>query len=70
MGGDLNIQLDPLLDRNDTYKIKLEQNKYRQELLSYMETENLEDIHRIMNPNKKNCIPGQGANLREDWTTF
>ncbi len=53
LGGDLNLylnprvdKLDPLLDNNDNLN-------YRNEILSFLETENRVDIWRVVNPFKK-----------------
>jgi exonuclease III len=53
--GDLNICLDPELDkitRNNT-KTRIDSATYRQQLINLLESENMEDIWRTLNPNKK-----------------
>jgi hypothetical protein len=51
--GDLNICLNPDLDKIYPTKIKNESSKYRKELKCLLETENLIDIWRNLNPGKK-----------------
>ena len=50
LGGDLNIYLDPKLDKQNTMSNKSDHPKYRREFLSIMESFSLADCWRILNP--------------------
>ena len=53
MGGDFNIHINPLLDKVQKMTDKYDSIIYRKELISFLETNNLVDIWRIMNPDRK-----------------
>ena len=50
IGGDLNIYLDPALDKQDTMSNKNDHLEYRKEVLSIIESCSLADPWRILNP--------------------
>lgn len=53
IGGDLNIYLDPKLDKHDSISNKNDHPQYRKEILAIMETFQLVDCWRILNPTKR-----------------
>jgi len=50
LGGDLNIYLNPKLDKLDTMSNKYDHPEYRREFLSIMDSFSLADFWRILNP--------------------
>ncbi len=50
IGGDFNLYLNPRLDKLDTLPHSQDNPEYRQNILSFLETENLIDIWRTLNP--------------------
>jgi exonuclease III len=50
IGGDFNLYLNPRLDKLDTMPDNNDNPEYRVNLLSFLETENLIDIWRTLNP--------------------
>ncbi len=50
IGGDFNLYLDPRLDKLDTMPDSHDNPEYRQDILLFLDTENLIDILRVQNP--------------------
>ncbi len=50
IGGDFNLYLNPRLDKLDTMPDSQYNPEYRQNILSFLEIENLIDIWRTLNP--------------------
>jgi exonuclease III len=53
LGGDFNLYMNPRMDKLDTMSDTSDNNNYRQEILSYMETYKMIDIWRVLNPDKR-----------------
>lgn len=53
LGGDFNLYLNPKLDKPDTMSDSNDNPHYRKEILSFLETEGLVDVWRVLNPDKR-----------------
>ena len=53
LGGDFNVHLNPYLDKTTGMSETNDCVNYRKELLAFLNSENLVDIWRILNPSKK-----------------
>ena len=53
IGGDFNVYLNPRLDKLDNMPDKPDNVHYRHEILSYLEVNNMVDIWRTLNPDKR-----------------
>ena len=68
IAGDLNIYLDPVLDKADDVSNKNDHPEYRNELLSVMENYDLVDVWRVMNPNvRRYTWHSRGLSSRLDY---
>jgi exonuclease III len=53
IGGDFNVYMNPRLDKLDCMTLTNDNFKYRQDIQSFMDTEELLDIWRVMNPDTR-----------------
>jgi exonuclease III len=53
LGGDFNLYLNPRLDKLDSMPDSSDNPDYRQEIISYLEVNNMIDIWRTLNPDKR-----------------
>ena len=52
-GGDFNLYLNPRLDKLDSSQDQNDSRNYRADLLSYLDVNNVVDVWRVINPDKK-----------------
>ena len=53
LGGDFNLYLNPRLDKLDSSQDQNDSRNYRADLLSYLDVNNIVDVWRVINPDKK-----------------
>lgn len=53
IGGDFNLYLSQKLDKMDTTSLSNDNPNYRKEIESYLDSENMFDIWRVLNPDKR-----------------
>ena len=53
LGGDFNIYLNPRLDNMDSLQEQHDSRNYRADISSFLHVNNIADVRRVINPDKK-----------------
>ena len=71
IGGDFNFYMDPSLDKLDTMSQLNDNSSYRKEIQSMLDTHELTDIWRVLNPNTRRYSwrRGKSASRLDYWFT-
>ena len=69
LGGDFNLYMDPRLDKLDNMPEHRDNRSYREDIISYLEVNNLVDAWRTVNPDIKFSL-GTGETNDLDLITF
>jgi exonuclease III len=64
IGGDFNLYLIPKLDKLDTMPDTNDNPTYRKEIISFLETESLVDVWRVLNPSVRFFTWNRGINQK------